>query len=221
MKDGSTGLPSVAVLGGGIGGLSAAHELAERGFSVQVYEKDGERFGGKARSVWVSGSGVDGRQDLPGEHGFRFFPGFYRHLPDTMQRIPLANGNRTVADNLVPTSRLELARKGERPLEIPLSLPRNLADLRQAMRTLADCRRLGIGDRELAFFFGRLLVNLSASPGAGTGLVAIRRPPRSRTPRRRHPGRRPRHRPRGERPQPAGCGTAPAGPPQTPRDRDR
>jgi uncharacterized protein with NAD-binding domain and iron-sulfur cluster/predicted DNA-binding WGR domain protein len=152
----------VAVLGGGIGGLSAAHELAERGFSVQVYEKDGERFGGKARSVWVPGSGVDGRQDLPGEHGFRFFPGFYRHLPDTMQRIPLANGNRTVADNLVPTSRGQLARKGEGPLEIPLSLPRNLADLRQAMRALAECRRLGIGDRELAFYFGRLLVLLTS-----------------------------------------------------------
>jgi hypothetical protein len=29
---------TVAVLGGGVGGLTAAHELAERGFSVHVYE---------------------------------------------------------------------------------------------------------------------------------------------------------------------------------------
>ncbi len=29
-------MPSVAILGGGIGGLSAAQELAERGFSVTV-----------------------------------------------------------------------------------------------------------------------------------------------------------------------------------------
>jgi uncharacterized protein with NAD-binding domain and iron-sulfur cluster len=32
-----------------------------------------------------------------GEHGFRFFPGFYRHVVDTMQRIPFGKGN--VADN--------------------------------------------------------------------------------------------------------------------------
>lgn len=30
------GAPSVAVLGGGVSGLSAAHELVDRGFSVQV-----------------------------------------------------------------------------------------------------------------------------------------------------------------------------------------
>ena len=30
--------PTVAVLGGGVAGLSAAHELAERGFDVTVYE---------------------------------------------------------------------------------------------------------------------------------------------------------------------------------------
>ena len=46
-------------------------------------------------------------QRLPGEHGFRFFPTFYRHVEDTMKRIPLSprdpvNG-RTVLDNLSPT----------------------------------------------------------------------------------------------------------------------
>ena len=79
--------PRVVVLGGGVGGLSAAHELIERGFEVTVYETR-DRAGGKARSMPVPGSGSGGRPDLPGEHGFRFFPGFYRHLPDTMRRIP-------------------------------------------------------------------------------------------------------------------------------------
>ena len=79
----------VAVLGGGVGGLTAAHELVERGFEVVVLESRSIP-GGKARSFAVPGSGVDGRADLPAEHGFRFFPGFYRHLPDTMGRIPLA-----------------------------------------------------------------------------------------------------------------------------------
>ena len=76
----------VAVLGGGVAGLTAAHELAERGFEVTVYEAR-DRLGGKARSLPVPGSGADGRRDLPAEHGFRFFPGFYRHVPDTMRRI--------------------------------------------------------------------------------------------------------------------------------------
>src|SRR5437016_13277566 len=77
----------VAVLGGGVGGLSAAHELIERGFEVSVYERN-QVLGGKARSLAVPNTGTGGRKDLPGEHGFRFFPAFYRHLPDTMMRIP-------------------------------------------------------------------------------------------------------------------------------------
>ncbi len=46
-------------------------------------------------------------QRLPGEHGYRFFPSFYRHLDDTMKRIPIIDGGqdgqRTVFDNLRPT----------------------------------------------------------------------------------------------------------------------
>ena len=36
-----------------------------------------------------------GRRTLPGEHGFRFFPGFYHHVPDSMRRIPLRQQRRT------------------------------------------------------------------------------------------------------------------------------
>src|SRR4051794_12731214 len=72
--------PTVAVLGGGMAGLTVAHELAERGFAVTVYERNA--LGGKARSIGVPGTAGGGRRDLPGEHGFRFFPGFYHHVPD-------------------------------------------------------------------------------------------------------------------------------------------
>src|SRR5688572_1007650 len=70
----ATTVPTVAILGGGVAGLSAAHELADRGFAVTVYER--KALGGKARSIPVPGSGTGGRPDLPAEHGFRFFPGF-------------------------------------------------------------------------------------------------------------------------------------------------
>jgi uncharacterized protein with NAD-binding domain and iron-sulfur cluster len=89
----------VAILGGGIGGLSAAHELGERGFDVTVYEAGG-RLGGKARS-FTARQDAAGRS-LPGEHGFRFFPGFYRNLRDTMARTPTPDGD-TTADRLVGT----------------------------------------------------------------------------------------------------------------------
>ncbi|WP_053923097.1 hydroxysqualene dehydroxylase [Streptomyces chattanoogensis] len=83
----------VAVLGGGVAGLSAALELAERGFAVTVYERRAP--GGKARSFPAPGSG------LPGEHGFRFFPGFYKNLTDTMRRIPFPGNRNGTWDNLI------------------------------------------------------------------------------------------------------------------------
>ncbi len=89
--------------------MSAAHELAERGFSVTVIE-DRAVPGGKARSIFVPNSGRDGRQDLPAEHGFRFFPGFYRHLPDTMSRIPFQRQAHGVLDNLRDATEAEIAR---------------------------------------------------------------------------------------------------------------
>ncbi len=89
----------VAVLGGGVAGLTAAHELVERGFEVTVVEP--LALGGKARSISVPGSGSGGRKDLPGEHGFRFFPGFYQNIPDSMRRIPFSGNVNGVLDNLV------------------------------------------------------------------------------------------------------------------------
>jgi hypothetical protein len=92
----------VAVIGGGGAGLTAAHELAERGFGVTVYER--RALGGKARSMGVPRTGAVGRADLPAEHGFRAVFSFYRNLPDTMRRIPFAGNAEGVAGNLVSVS---------------------------------------------------------------------------------------------------------------------
>ncbi len=99
-------MPSVIVIGGGIGGLTAAHELVERGFSVDVYNATSD-WGGKARSQPVPNTGTNGRRDLPGEHGFRFYPRFYKHVVDTMARIPTPRGH--VVDRLRETSESAIA----------------------------------------------------------------------------------------------------------------
>src|SRR5262245_19130236 len=124
---------TVIILGGGVAGMSAAHELIERGFAVQVYELK-TLPGGKARSIPVPHT--EGRRDLPGEHGFRFFPRFYKHIIDTMQRIPCGTG--TVHDHLVDTTRLALARFGLPPIATLTRFPRTFADLQLAMHELFD-----------------------------------------------------------------------------------
>ena len=146
----------VIILGGGIAGLSAAHELIERGFEVDIYELL-PIAGGKARSFPLPGSGVGGRKDLPGEHGFRFFPLFYRHVIDTMQRIPYgAHGN--VADNLVDTTRCQLARFGRHSVNLTARSPRSINDVRVF---LDDFGRffggdLGLSHDDIAFFASKI-----------------------------------------------------------------
>ncbi|MEV6431046.1 FAD-dependent oxidoreductase [Nocardia sp. NPDC051463] len=117
----ASGSPSgkrVAVFGGGVAGLTAAHELAERGFQVTVYER--RALGGKARSIPVPGTGSAGRPDLPGEHGFRFFPGFYQHIPDTMRRIPFPGNPNGVWNNLIGVPEARFARRDGDDFRLPL-----------------------------------------------------------------------------------------------------
>jgi uncharacterized protein with NAD-binding domain and iron-sulfur cluster len=133
----------VVILGGGIAGMSAAHELVERGFEVEVFERKGIA-GGKARSLAATGvsSGLSPfgsrplkrgplgppRPPLPGEHGFRFFPGFYKHVVDTMARIPYQGG--VVADNLVNTTELKIASFDRPSFVVPAQSPRTSDDLK-------------------------------------------------------------------------------------------
>jgi uncharacterized protein with NAD-binding domain and iron-sulfur cluster len=154
-------MTSVAVLGGGVGGLSAAHELAERGFEVTVYEWR-EEFGGKARSLPVPDSGIGERDDLPAEHGFRFFPGFYRHVTDTMQRIP--HGRGSVADHLVDAKRILLAQAEARnELIVPAELPSSINDLALLVQFVWDFSvRLRIPPWELALFMERIFTLLTS-----------------------------------------------------------
>ena len=143
----------VVILGGGVAGLSAAHELIERGFAVEVFEKL-KIPGGKARSIPVlEGLGHHGGKNeylaaleareaapatisggaTPGEHGFRFFPNFYRHITDTLSRIPSGNG--TVFDNLVDTTQVLVASYDKAGLELPSRFPANVYELATTLQT--------------------------------------------------------------------------------------
>src|SRR3954454_13288480 len=156
---------SVAVLGGGMAGLAAAHELAERGFDVTVYERNA--LGGKARSIPVAGSAAGGRHALPGEHGFRFFPGFYHHVPDTMRRIPFPGNANGVHDNMVAADGGKWLRAGDRPDGGPFGLG---PDAQQALTVDGLRRNLmsmlsgsEVPPHELAYFVERLMVFVTSS----------------------------------------------------------
>jgi uncharacterized protein with NAD-binding domain and iron-sulfur cluster len=148
--------PKVAILGGGIAGITAAHELIERDFDVVVYDAKPVP-GGKARTIPVPGSAVDGRKPLPGEHGFRFFPGFYRHLPDSFARIPTDSGS--LLDRLVAGTHTLVARAGERGIVFPSQCPATVGDLLDEFRSFD---KLGIPQRDLSFFAQRLLLLLTS-----------------------------------------------------------
>ena len=153
----------VAVLGGGMAGLTAAHELAERGFNVTVYEPSA--WGGKARSIPVAGTARGDRRDLPGEHGFRFFPGFYHHVPDTMRRIPFGRGS--VGDHLTHATNGKFLRAGERADGFVFGIgpdPIQLLTVDGLRRYLLDnLSGRTVPPHELVYFVERLLVFLTSS----------------------------------------------------------
>jgi uncharacterized protein with NAD-binding domain and iron-sulfur cluster len=165
---------TVAIIGGGVAGLSAAHELIERGFDVEIYDRR-SFFGGKAASYRVlpkssSRAGAapdDGYDDeenrkrgLPGEHGFRFFPGWYRHLIDTMTRIPYHHrkgGVNSVDKNLVSVRTNLLAWFGRSPLLLPLQVPGNLAEAAATSHFFSEFNRIGLSASESALFMRKLV----------------------------------------------------------------
>ncbi|WP_255357208.1 FAD-dependent oxidoreductase [Sciscionella sediminilitoris] len=88
------------MFGAGPAGMSVAHELAERGFRVDIYERAGT-IGGKCRSFPAqTGTGSGGRKDLPGEIGPHFVLPFYLNFGEMLQRIPSSRGG-NVLDHFV------------------------------------------------------------------------------------------------------------------------
>jgi hypothetical protein len=111
---------------------------------------------------------------LPGEHGFRFFPSFYRNLFDTMKRTPLLSGRgqgfktadepgHCVFDNLVPTKNLAIRLVPPRSsFTMPRELPGSFKAIRDFVRNLQ--RSLGFSARDLARMHRKLVQYATSCP---------------------------------------------------------
>jgi uncharacterized protein with NAD-binding domain and iron-sulfur cluster len=143
----------VLIIGGGISGLSAAHQLVRAGVDdVHVYEAS-TRVGGKARSQTVPvGAGY------PDEHGFRFFPHFYRHIVDTMRSTPVGAG--TAWDQLVGASYAGVA-FDQRLLRVPR--PARLEDYDRFLPTIIELLTISGIQMDDALRYGGVLLKFATS----------------------------------------------------------
>lgn len=144
---------NVHIIGGGIGGMSCALHLGRIRASgdlpadskIILYEAS-KRLGGKAASqIGAIRSQPESSADWPGEHGFRFFPNFYRCIVDTMKEMPIDDAHRarrhlrpapaTAREAMVEAKQSTIALRGTRHV---IERSDSLAKLPQALRTLGD-----------------------------------------------------------------------------------
>jgi hypothetical protein len=102
------------------------------------------------------------------EHGFRFFPSFYRHLFDTMRRTPITNPQEsertraTVFENLMPSEGLGFARGGDAiSFMIPRRRPSSLESVRKILREVLD--ELGYTVQDITRFSLQLFKYMTSS----------------------------------------------------------
>tara|TARA_Y100001970_G_C14257575_1_gene876667 strand:- start:4471 stop:6402 length:1932 start_codon:yes stop_codon:yes gene_type:complete len=71
----------INIYGAGITGLTVAHELINKGYNVNIYEKD-DIIGGMARSTRT-------KLNVPSEHSWRGYGPFYKNLYEILKQIPI------------------------------------------------------------------------------------------------------------------------------------
>ena len=153
----------VIVIGGGVAGLSAAHMLITRGYEVDVYERHCIP-GGKARSYGVRNTGKEHRHNLPAEHGFRFIPSYYRHLPETLAEIPYWDSSTSVEDQLVEVQHTSFARFTGTPMVLPSRMPSNLIGYLRLWRQVRAQHPPKLSFSEQWFYASRIWQLLTSCP---------------------------------------------------------
>ncbi|MBC7815487.1 MAG: FAD-dependent oxidoreductase [Planctomycetaceae bacterium] len=140
---------SVAIIGGGIAGLTVAHELSRTGrFDITIYEQKAS-IGGKARSVRLDDQNV-------GEHAMRVFLASYCALYTVMQEIPYES--QTTYNNLV-YSKFSL-RYGKLDCSIDPKYTTFWNAIKKALLISRFLHRAGVGMLEQIYFvykIGRIL----------------------------------------------------------------
>ncbi|MEO8551269.1 MAG: hypothetical protein ABI678_14905 [Kofleriaceae bacterium] len=118
---------------------------------------------GPANIVWF----FTGGETVPAEHGFRFFPSFYRHLFDTMRRTPIVSptdAQRTKAttfDNLVATDGLGFARADHK---VSFMVPRHEMSLEETRVILCKVlEQLGYTGEDIARFSLKIFKYMTSS----------------------------------------------------------
>jgi len=71
----------INIYGAGITGLTLAHELVNKGYNINIYEKD-TIIGGMARSTRTN-------LNVPSEHSWRGYGPFYNNVYDILKQIPI------------------------------------------------------------------------------------------------------------------------------------
>jgi hypothetical protein len=102
---------------------------------------------------------------VPGEHGFRFFPAFYRHLADTMKRTPV--GEHRAYDHLVAVDAQLYTRPGHPPAALRRRPRASFEEMRRELA--AWLRAVGFTPRDVGLYALRLLRFVTSSPRRRAG----------------------------------------------------
>lgn len=142
-------MPKVIIMGGGIGGLTVAHELVaykKSGYEIHLYERH-DKIGGMARS------GLKNRGDvlLPTEYCWRIYGPNYNNLRDILKQIPLEHDlSKTVHDNLVNISNYLIA--DQQAIVHMNNRPGTLFDLRRVFKKVPLKQKLQVLNKILYCF---------------------------------------------------------------------
>ncbi len=131
---------TVAVYGAGIAGLSAAHELSHRGWTVSVYEATGEA-GGFFRSARRAGD-----KRMPSEYSWHGMGPWYHNVFDLMRQIPFD------ADGSVYDQALS------RPIDFGVAPDHGTAEFDERSDRFIDVRRMFRMTRRDWFWWARLML---------------------------------------------------------------